>query len=56
MTVWYDPLIDSKSVAVKVGAVVGACCPLDTASSYRRCASFVMELEISLADTAAPCK
>lgn len=56
MTVWKEPLIDSRSVAEKVGAVVGACCPLDTASSYLRCASFAMELEMSLADTAAPCR
>ena len=55
MTVWKAPLIDSRSVAEKVGAVVGACCPLDTASSYRRWASSAIELEMSLAETAAPC-
>ena len=48
--------MDSRSVAENVGACAGACWPLLTASSYRRLASLAIELEMSLADTVAPCK
>ena len=47
--------MDSRSAAEKEGGEAGACSPLDTACSYLLLASSAIELDMSLADTAAPC-